>query len=347
MIPDQNGAIPMMQEHMFIEWGELPYVDFSKPYWDKNAIRDLSFGGKTYLMAGDFNYSSYSMTAVLLFNKNKFRDMGIEYPYEQVLDGKWTLDAMNAVIKDAGTDIDGDGEMNFAVDGYGIGGWMYEIPNNLFYAMGGRVIEKDTANMPVISALTEQSINVMSAVYGILIENKSNLYNNKEWAIDMTAFIEGRLLMIDTRFISLTGYRSMEDDFGIIPAPKYNETQIEYMPLVSNSGSFTCIPVTNSDLEFTSVMLEALSCESYNMVTPAFFNKTLQTKISRDGESEQMLDLIMRQHSFAFAPPSLNGLATSYIETKKNDYVSYVNKLESKADKELEKIIEQINSIGE
>ena len=56
----------------FIDWNGLPYVDLEKPWWDLNVIRDLCFGNKIYMMAGDYNVSTLGNTRIILFNKNLF-----------------------------------------------------------------------------------------------------------------------------------------------------------------------------------------------------------------------------------------------------------------------------------
>ena len=51
----------------------------------------------------------------------------------------------------------------------------------------------------------------------------------------------------------------MKDDFGIIPYPKYDETQTEYISSASSNFLSVCaVPVTNDDLENTGAFMEYL-----------------------------------------------------------------------------------------
>ena len=52
------------------------------------------------------------------------------------------------------------------------------------------------------------------------------------------------------------------------------------------------VPKTNSDLERTGIILEALARESSDTVIPAYYDVTLKNKLLRDDDSVKMLDII-------------------------------------------------------
>ena len=87
--------------------------------------------------------------------------------------------------------------------------------------------------------------------------------------------------------------RDMNDDFGIIPMPKLNEAQENYTSYIHDGSSAFTIPVTAQNTEVTAAYLEAMSAESYRLVTPAYFETAIKAKYSRDSETSQMLDLIV------------------------------------------------------
>ena len=84
----------------------------------------------------------------------------------------------------------------------------------------------------------------------------------------------------------------MDTEFGILPFPKYNENQEKYITRISFFDMFT-VPITVSDLDRTSAIIEVLNCESGNIVIPAYYEISLKTKYARDNDSSGMLDLIM------------------------------------------------------
>jgi len=83
----------------------------------------------------------------------------------------------------------------------------------------------------------------------------------------------------------------METDFGIIPYPKYDINQENYVSRVEYYMTMQ-LPITNPDHARAGVMLEALNSESAKTIIPAFYDIALKTKYARDDESSQMLDLI-------------------------------------------------------
>ena len=54
------------------------------------------------------------------------------------------------------------------------------------------------------------------------------------------------------------------------------------------------------DLEFVGIVTELMSAKSYEMVRPAVYDVALKTKIARDDESAEMLDIILDSMIFEF-----------------------------------------------
>jgi hypothetical protein len=83
----------------------------------------------------------------------------------------------------------------------------------------------------------------------------------------------------------------MEIEMGFLPHPKYDETQKNYITDVF-SPTLMAVPVTAEDLERTGIILEDLCFESHKKVIPAYYDKMRKTKIARDDESGEMLDIM-------------------------------------------------------
>ena len=91
--------------------------------------------------------------------------------------------------------------------------------------------------------------------------------------------------------------RANDVDIGLLPYPKYDVTQQNYLSRVENSA-VTAIPITARDPDRTSVIVEALAAESYNYVLPAFYDVTLRNRYSRDEDSIFMLDIALAGRRF-------------------------------------------------
>ena len=161
--------------------------------------------------------------------------------------------------------------------------------------------ERSAAGIPEFNFKDDRSIDFTNKLYSLYYENEgcvNALYRGQE---NKTSFVDSTLMFEMNRlWRSLSDeIREMKDDFGIIPYPKLNEDQEEYVTLLHNATVATCIPVsTDIDRanEEISAVIEALASESYRRVAVAFYETALKTAYNRDDQSAQMIDIITGQH---------------------------------------------------
>ena len=108
-----------------------------KPWWDQKLIRDLSINGKLFFEAGNIVLRDKLRVSCLYFNKDMFKSIGVDYPYQYVYDGTWTIDKLMEISKGVNKDLDGNGVM----DEYDQWGFMsqYEFSLHLFEAAGEKM----------------------------------------------------------------------------------------------------------------------------------------------------------------------------------------------------------------
>ena len=143
--------------------------------------------------------------------------------------------------------------------------------------------------------------------------------------------------------------RQMDIDFGIIPGPKWDEAQENYANCGGNPY-FMCVLTTNADLERTGILMESMAYESMKTVKVAAYDEMLMGKVSRDNDSEAMLDIINSTlvYDHPIAATYLNTQITdNYMFKGKNDYASFFTKFESKITKEIQKYIDAYDAILE
>ena len=150
-----------------------------------------------------------------------------------------------------------------------------------------------------------------------------------------TAFKEDRILFFDTSMARVTFYRNMESDFGIIPPPKRDAAQADYISTVSvRSTNSLAIPVTVSDFERTGIITDALAAESRYRVIPAYYEVQLKTKYARDDESAEMLDIIFAGRKFDVGLLyNWAGLTSKFEEAMQRNSVDITSSLEKIQDK--------------
>ena len=282
-----------------VELGTVPYMNLSQPWYDQNMIHQMSIGGKVFLVMGDMLTMDNDAIGAVFFNKKLAGDYNLENLYTMVDEGRWTIDKMTEFSAVAARDVNGDGLMKPMDDVWGAL-TEYSTTFALNSGAGVTMIAKDENDMPYSAAGEELYTNMYEKV--LKLQNNWDIALYAEavsgysdvWAECMDVIFESDRALFNICWMNRASlFRDMETDFGIIPLPKYDEKQDSYHSFVSMYCANSIeIPKTAPDLERTGIIVEALSCESKYLLTPAYYDKTLKSKESRDEESSRMLDVI-------------------------------------------------------
>ena len=282
---------------------DTAYINLTKPYWDQKANQDLSINGKMYYTTGDISAGDNRVTHVLLFNKDMVSAYDLDDPYELVKEGKWTLETFGAMVKQVGGDTNNDGLQN-QMDTYGL---LCSRDNNLAILAGAgeRICTINEAGAMELTMYSERVVNLYDK-YLDIVYDRAHVFNyqyNYETGTNVASSVWGeyRNSMFDndqamfyfTMLSAIDYHRDSEVDFGILPYPKYDETQEEYGHYIAAwHAQFLCIPETPGDIDRTGFILEMLAYQGQQLLTPAYYEKTLVGQYTRDEESSEMLDII-------------------------------------------------------
>ena len=289
----QHVGVPLIYEDLYVDWNEsMPYADLSKPWWYQNVQRDLNFGDKIYVTAGAYNFHCLKASGVLAFNKTLMDELEMEYPYEMVKDGTWTIDKFIEMVRAGQKDLNGDGIIKPEDDRLGFSGWKHEMMPAIFVGMGGQPVTKDEDNMPILNINNERTFTIIDKMLELFDTGSGAWDGGNEYGVSSKMFRESRLLFENSSLNGLPGLRTLEDDFGAVPYPKLDEDQESYYSRIVNFSSLTYIPVTNQKLELTSAVLEYMAYISNKELIPAFYDEILNIKTARDYETEEMIDII-------------------------------------------------------
>ena len=293
MLVDRE-ALELAQEGMLTSYDKLEHINLEKPYWSQSMNQSLSICGNYYFAYSDFNLLPYDYTHMLVFNKQIIDDLQLENPYELVMSGEWTFDAYASMAKQAIADLDGNSKMD-GNDQYGLLAASKQVLPGFWIGAGELSIENNENDEPEFNlASDEHFVDVIESIFNITLDNNSYYMNtasnnNDTGAQDM--FKDGKGLFMDITFNGVTKLRDMNTNFGIIPYPKWDTAQENYYSRVEG-GNVPMVPITSEKLEMTGVILEAMSSESAKTVIPAYYEKLLKGKVTRDDESMEMLDII-------------------------------------------------------
>jgi len=142
--------------------------------------------------------------------------------------------------------------------------------------------------------------------------------------------------------------RDMEDDYGILPTPKYQAEDPGYSTHLDGTFSAQMIMVSQPESEFerTGTITEALNAYSRQIVVPAIYDTALKVKVTRDEGSTRMIDYALEGRKFSFDSfdessfkLSPVNVLRSNIQGKKDSITSYYESNKSSCEKWIEDMV--------
>ena len=270
---------------------DIDTIHMDKPWWSKNIVDNCSLNNRLYVLDGDISKDGLSEAMCLLFNKRLFDEKGFDYPYEMVKDGDWTFDEFAYLAKKGGADLNGDGVINPEDDQYGFVCFEWGAPISILYTGGQKIYGKDDEGKFALTLYSNKTVEIFDEFFSLLNNEACYISNTNKQVYYADIFKAGRAMMANGSLGDAQGLRNMDDDFGIIPYPKFSEDD-EYASIINGHAPLALIPITVSDANRTGAITEALCAYGSKYVIPAFYEVSLKTKYARDEESEEMMDII-------------------------------------------------------
>lgn len=346
-LPNTNSAFSFLQKSCVLNYDMLPYVNLDKPYWVSSMNKDVSIGGQYYYAFGGLDLSHLDYTHMMTFSKDMVTDYGLENFYDLVKEGKWTLDKMEEAMSIVS--YDPDVKKDEPTDIYGFVSTAKQILPNFWEAAGAKSIDKD-ADDTLYYAIpgNENFATIVDHIFTLLWDTGywKQTKDDSNVDPDMTSLMEeGRMLFGDTTFHYVKTLRDIDADFGLIPYPKWDDTQQEYMSRAEGGIRCPMVPITVSDPEYVSIIMEALSFAGYTELLPAYFDEGLKGKVSRDEESAAMLDIIYDTRVYdlgdcIWVSDIRDGFILTMFKNNKRDLASTVEKNRNKIETSLEEAME-------
>ncbi len=277
---------------IYLDLKEVDQFDFDKPWWDSGSVRYYDIGGRLYTAHNEASANIHDSIWTCFFNKGIHEDNKLENLYDTVKAGKWTLDKMYTMIETATRDLNGDSAMG-ADDQWGL------MTHNgaIFGFMHGADIRgidvKD--GTPFIVEVDDRMFSVFGKIqniYNLAGTMTNNKHQNTFGFTCVDGFAQNKGLFLVEVLGNAGKLRDMDTDFGIIPYPKLDEKQENYIAYYSPAANGVSIPKTCSDVDRAGTVIELLSAYGYQMVRPAYYDVVLNGKTIRDDESAAMLDII-------------------------------------------------------
>lgn len=336
-------------------WYDIPFINLEKPWWVEDATKNLTVFGKSFFALSDLSFNAIDYTYCMYFNKRIFAEYGLEYPYQKVRDKEWTIDYVMKITRDVYKDLNSDNKTD-ANDLYGYASNVLSGANTYLWAFDNPVAKPtdDGTFIPVLN--TEKTAKIIETLYEfffntpgtIVVDSGQIRFKYDGFWIDFhhKIFSDGRAALITGMFVdSIMSLRAMDDDYGFLPYPVFDEKQDKYYTMLDGHGPLMGIPVNIKDPEKTGIIIEAMSAEGYKQVTPVYYDIALKTKFVRDEESAEMIDIIVDGRTFDFGYMYDDFIGGGFLiqnmfnnNNPNANFTSYFEKIEPKLQKQYDKI---------
>lgn len=363
IINDIYGLAPITPEGLFHNAYNGKNFNFDAPWWYDDFMNDISVNSNMrFMLAGDYFIDMLRCSHCLVMNKDMYTDMygDPEDVYAMVLNQEWTLDNFKMLMENCYLDLNGNG-VHDAEDQYGhvaFEYWGASIAWTISADPG--FIARDEEGYPYITVNNERAISYTEKLNSIFNNNATGMaLTGGDEAKTENIFLEGRSLFLDYQRLGSLENASLRDaeiDLAVLPYPKLDELQDDYVTSTHDTAELGFIPVSVSydRLDFISTVLEVLCRETYAQVLPEYYESSLKIKYTRDNTSAQMIDIIHDHFGNGFALAFSNGLNgillgpfSDAVSANSTDFVSKYKAKEKAADKLLEKMIEKFEDMKE
>lgn len=233
----QFSATQQLLNNYFLNMAGLDYLDFNAAWWATDYIKEATIGNnKIFFASGDISLGYIRQMSCAFFNKtiyeNYFGDTNDFY--QLVYNGKWTLDQFGEYSKTCYSDINGDGKKD-KDDYYGAGVIVSNLTDHFTYDAGIRATTRNSDDIPELTINNEKTIAFTQKLYSLFYENEGVFIyppTNETNQITLPAkFKNNELLFLFGWFHTSDYLRDMTADYGVIPFPKFDESQETYLSL--------------------------------------------------------------------------------------------------------------------
>ena len=345
------GAQKLMGQEYFLNMNDIEYIDFEDPWWVDSAIEALSLGDYVEFGASDMLLLDKGATTLIYYNIGMAEDLGIDDLYDLVRNGDWTIEALAEYAALALNDDNGDDVYDHN-DTFGISNGDDPV-HNLYIGSGYKFIAKNEDGEFYYQYRTdEETTDVMITILEEVMY--ADWYWNSWIKRDLgkdyqPKFSEGKALFSFDKAKGCLTLRTMEEDYGILPIPKYSSEQDQYYSQVSNyHDSLFAVPMSAlGNTEIIGAAIELMSYYSYYNIYNDFFEIIIQNRGPRDGESKEMLNLIFDTRTYdmglLYDPVGISDQVLRFTNTGTTGVVSFWDGYASK----LEEAIDALNELAE
>ncbi len=345
MIAQPEAMATAQMTGAFYNLRNVSQFNYEKPWWTKETDQVAIGKDKAYLASSFFTYFPILYARLMVINKDVADAFQLKIPYEKVYAGTWYMDDMLEMCAAATADKDGDGVMG-ENDYWGLS---YQLSRFVTFQGSQEitVFGKDANNMPYVNFNAERAQPYLEKVEKLIRNYGFDGQRNQ----GVAHFVNGNSLFCYCYLRSVCEIiRDSEITYGFLLTPKLDEKQKDY--IMSGGDQYWAIPTTAvRRLDMIGTVTEAISCECYNNVIPAFYESTMKSKLSDSPDDAQVLTMIPATLRVRFEQiygsnlPNAKTLTNLISSTSSDSVVSTFKSVEAAINAELENVVKLYNAL--
>ncbi len=299
---------PLISEQLFYDLLEIDELHTENIWWDQPLITRNIIENRLFYATSDLHLMAFEGIWCMYFNEDMVLELGLDLPYQLALDGKWTFDALKQYCASA-ANLNGDESFAFDPNGksvYGIS--TCGTSPYMSYGMGAEITSRDENGKYEFTADTDEHFSdVWQALIGFFGTDNGSAFIGTSADLDADgyygAFMTNRALFLHAELKGATMLREWENNFGLLPQPKFDELQSEYNSNVFSGCLSFCIPKTNTNLERTGIIVDYLTYHSYAELMPRYYDIHVGLKALGKTDSIAVLSLVRGTRGCEVAVP--------------------------------------------
>lgn len=328
---------------MFQNLKDISTLELDEVWWEPSFNGLLELNNRyLYAVGSPLHLMSMDMTVACYANRSILVNHGSDIPYDVVRDGKWTYDAMYEAMAPC---ISLNGDEAFTEEAqnatFGVStfnGWI-----GLMTTTAGSIVERDSDGIPTWVGASERLMTACTTMEK-LFANDGHMVPLANSGDYTKRFMEERAAFCILAIGNASVFREMDSAYGILPIPKFEETDSYSSPI--GMTLLMSIPVTCANAENVGTALNALTHYSYDNVLPVYY-ENLCYKGLRDEDSIEMLEMIQASRTcdigwtYNWTMDFLYSIGTS-IQNSSGDYASSFAANETKIKSSIQQTMDEI-----
>ena len=309
-----SSVISLITQDSLKNLYNIPELQLDQEWWSQLIKKEATLGsGKystLYFTQSNLSMTAFDLTWCVYFNKSVHEKEQIEDLYSLVKNDQWTIEKMRVIAHDVAS-LNTDDSFSYNPDGAAFYGITTYWNGAKALLDGGNVqfVTSDVNGDPIANIATERFTNLTQDLARLFGESgtftnggASSDGSTQGNASDYIKIFNAQrsLFCVAEVKSSVSDFKTFNGEFGILPLPKYDDTQNAYRSWVNYLAPVLVIPATLDDttLHNTATLLDALSFYSERDVLPVYYDTVLKGRGAKDAESVEMLDIINQTKSF-------------------------------------------------